>query len=79
MYSACSAFNIATGTDSFHTRLARTNIEALKDAEPDQLEEAKLAMRSLKAAARADIALSAAYPPATKASTVDPMTALRQS
>jgi hypothetical protein len=36
--------------------LARTRIDALADAEPDQLDAAKLAMRSTKAVIRADIA-----------------------
>jgi class 3 adenylate cyclase len=35
---------------------ARKRIDALTDAEPDQLEAAKLAMRSTKAVVRADIA-----------------------
>jgi hypothetical protein len=36
--------------------LARTRIDALADAEPDQLDAAKLAMRSTKAVIRADVA-----------------------
>jgi hypothetical protein len=36
--------------------LARTRIDALADAEPDQLDAAKLAMQSTKAVVRADIA-----------------------